>query len=244
MSMFRDFFRWRRVRRHVARHGWRFDFHGVPVVLPEMTTPGHANALLRGKYEAEEAAMILAHLPADRPVIELGGSLGIVSALIGSRLNPDVAHLVVEANPALLATCAENAGIARRGAARLRQAAVYYGGPVARFAAGGNVHANRLADAADISGVIEVEAVTLADLWQDIGAPTGFTLICDIEGGEFDMVLAEPDVLAQAGLVVMELHPARYPQGLASQQALVAALEKAGLSMREQVRDVGIWMHG
>lgn len=241
MSFVRDFFRWRRVRRHVARHGWNFDFHGVPVVLPEMDSPGCANALLRGKYEAEEAALISAHMPRDRAVIELGGSLGIVSALIGSRLGQDVAHVIVEANPALAAICARNAGVAERPLAQVRQAAVYYDGPVARFSAGGHVHANRLAQASDRTGVIEVEATTLDALWRGIGAPEGFTLVCDIEGGEAQMIAAEPDVLAHAGLVIMELHPGNYAAGAQTEQALIAALRAAGLVMAERVADVGVW---
>ncbi len=241
MSAIRDFMRWRRVRRHVAKHGWKFDFHGVTVGLPVMDSPGCASALLRGKYEAEEAALIAAHLPRDRAVIELGGSLGIVSALIGSRLDAGVAHVIVEANPALVETCARNAGVAARPAAALRQAAVYYDGPVARFAAGGHVHANRLAASGDDAGVIEVPAVTLESLWQGIGAPAGFTLVCDIEGGEVAMVQAEGAVLRHCDMVIMELHPGNYAGGKTTEDRLIAALAAAGLVLRQRVADVGLW---
>lgn len=244
MTFIRDFFRWRRVRRHVARHGWVFDFHGVAVRLPLMDSPGCANALLRGTYESEEAAFIAGHLPVDRPVIELGGSLGIVSALIGSRLEAGVPHLIVEANPALVEACAENAGIARRPAAELRQAAVFYDGPVARFSAGGHVHANRLAKQGDDAGVIEVGAVTLESLWRGIGAPEGFTLVCDIEGGEAAMIHAEAEVLAHAGVVIMELHPGNYAAGHETEATLIAAMATAGLVLRERVADVGLWTRG
>ncbi len=239
MSVIRDFLRWRRVRRHVARHGWRFDFHGIAVTLPEMESPGCANALLRGKYEAEEAALIGAHLPADRAVIELGGSLGIVSALIASRLGAGVPHVIVEANPAVLDTCRANAGLAARPAAVLREAAVFYGGPVARFAAGGNVHANHLAGAQDSAGVIEVPAVTLRALWEGAGAPEGFSLVCDIEGGEAPMVAQERDVLAHAGMVILELHPGQY--GRQGEAEVIAGLAAAGLVLRERRADVGLW---
>lgn len=243
MTMIRDFLRWRRVRRHVARHGWRFEYHGVTVRLPVMDQPGFANALLRGKYEAEEAALILSHLPPDRPVIELGGSLGIVSALIGSRLGAGVPHVIVEANGALLPACAANAGAGTRAGVELRQAAVFYGGPVARFAAGGNIHANRLAEA-EGAGVIEVPAVTLESLWRGIGQPEGFSLVCDIEGGEVPMVLAEPEVLAHAGVVIMELHPLVYADGEATVSKIVARMAEAGLHQRARLRDVVLWQRG
>lgn len=241
MSMIRDFLRWRRVRKHVALHGWRFDFHGVEVRLPVMDQPGFANALLRGKYEAEEAALILSHLPPDAPVIELGGSLGIVSALIGSRLGTGLAHVIVEANEALLPVCSVNAGVGLRAGVALRHAAVFYGGPVARFAAGGNIHANRLAEG-DAVGVIEVPAVTLAELWQGIDRPDGFSLVCDIEGGEVPLVLGEGDVLAHAGVVIMELHPAVYPDGEATVDAIGAAMREAGLRQVARLRDVVLWV--
>lgn len=241
MSILRDFMRWRRVRRHVSLHGWTFDFYGISVTLPEMDTPGCASALLQGKYEAEEAKLIAAHLPPDRPVIELGGSMGVVSALIASRLAETVAHTIVEANPALLEVCARNAGVARRPLAKVQHAAVAYGGPVARFSVGGNVHANHLARAGDTASVIEVKAVTLEALWQDIGAPDGFTLICDIEGAEAQMVASDSAVLAHAGMVIMEMHPAVYQGAAATEAEIMATLQASGLHLRHRLVDVGLW---
>ncbi len=241
MSFLRDFMRWRRVRRHVALHGWTFEFHGISVTLPEMDTPGCASALLQGKYEAEEAKLIAAHLPPDRPVIELGGSMGVVSALIASRLADTVAHVIVEANPALLEACALNAAVARRPLAKVQHAAVAYGGPVARFSVGGNVHANRLAREGDTASVIEVKAVTLETLWQDIGAPDGFTLVCDIEGAEAQMVATDRRVLEAAGMVIMEMHPAVYQGGVATEDEIIGTLQVSGLHLRQRFADVGLW---
>lgn len=241
MNALRDFIRWRRVRHHVARHGWTFDFHGIPVTVPRMDSPGCANALLRGKYEAEEAILITRHLPPDRPVIELGGSIGVVSALIASRLSPDVAHVIIEANPALLDVCARNAAVSQRPLASVQHAAVAYGSPVARFSVGGNVHANHLARAGDTASVIEVQTVTLAALWHGIGAPDGFTLVCDIEGAEAEMIATDAAVLNHAGTVIMELHPSVYPDGPETERQIIATLQQAGLHLRHRLADVTLW---
>ncbi len=96
--------------------------------LPPRAGLGVRSSLLRDKYERDEAAMILRHLPADLPVIELGGSLGVISALIRSRLSPGTRHLIVEANPALIEICAGNAAGKADGLSEVVNAAVHYDG--------------------------------------------------------------------------------------------------------------------
>ena len=118
-NAFRDFFRRSRVARHLAARGPVFDYHGLAVTMPQSAGLAAMNALLRGKYESEEAALIAKHLPADLPVIELGGSLGVVSRLIRSRLAPGTRHLVVEANPDLIEACSRNALDIGSGAGRV-----------------------------------------------------------------------------------------------------------------------------
>lgn len=115
-NAFRDFFRRRRLARHVARNGHRYIYHGLEVEVPgaagattDAALLGVRNALLRQKYERDEAAMIMRHLPSGLPVIELGGSLGVVSRLLRSRLKPETPHLIVEANFDLIAICKANA---------------------------------------------------------------------------------------------------------------------------------------
>ena len=86
MTVIRDFFRRRRVNKHLRTHGRTFTYQGLSISMPEEADLALLNALLKGKYEAEEAALIQAHMPPDQAVIELGGSMGVVSAYIGSQL--------------------------------------------------------------------------------------------------------------------------------------------------------------
>lgn len=239
MSFIRDFFRRRRLRRHVARHGWRFDFYGREVVLPELANPGFASALLRGKYEREEAELIGRYLPAGVPVIELGGSLGIVSGLIRSRLNPATPHIVLEANPDIIETCRRNAGD-DTAVTTVVNGALAYDAPTVRFPVGGNIHANRLGGI-DHGRIAEVEALSLAALWQRLGSPASFSLVSDVEGAELDMLRREPYSVARAGLVVMEIHPAAYQQGRQDEAALLGAMEEMGFDLLERLGDVCAW---
>ena len=240
MSFIRDFFRRRRVARHIAQYGWVFPFHGITVEIPKDSDLAVPNALMKGKYEAEEARLIAAHMPANRPVLELGGSLGVVSGLIGKHLNADVPHLIVEANPHLIDTCTHNAG---RVASAVVCKAVSYDGPVAHLEINTNPHASMLSSGPRPTGskTVAVEATTLSALWHDMGAPEGFTLISDIEGAEVDMVDKDAEILAHAGLVVMELHPHLHSEGAAVVTRISEALMRAGFSFVEQASDVYVW---
>ncbi len=236
---FRDFFRKRRVNRHIANDGSNYVYNGVSVTVPLEAGLGVCNALLRGKYEREEAALIAKYLPRDVPVIELGGSLGVVSALIGSRLDPETAHVIVEANPDVLAICENNAtGGGVRKKAALRHAAVAYGAKTVSFPIGSEVHANALGKDDGAQRMVTVEAVTLGSLYQDIGSPDSFSLVCDIEGGELDMVRHDPGTLSKAGIVIMELHPDVYGGSDGGEGEIIGALQAAGLELVERLADV------
>lgn len=55
--------------------------------------------LARGIYEINEIKNIEKYMPPDYPVIELGGSLGVVACFCNKRLNDPSQHVVVEAHP-------------------------------------------------------------------------------------------------------------------------------------------------
>jgi len=242
MTAFRDFFRRRRVAKHVRAHGWQFDYQGLSLKLPEGTNATVASALLRGKYEAEEIRMIQTFVPKDRPVIELGGSLGVVSAIIGNHLDADTPHLVVEANPHLQDICHANAtSPAKSQALELVECAVSYGSETVVFEVAENPHASglSLAGNAGHGTPVEVKAVTLAALHDRLGAPEGYSLICDIEGGEADMMAHDPAVVAKAGTVVMELHPTVTPDAA---KAIPDQMAKLGFALQAQAGAVYTWV--
>ncbi len=237
--LFRDFFRRIRVKRHLSRHGANFQYHGLSVSFEGDVELSTANALIRGKYEREEAGLILEHLPPDLPVIELGGSLGVVSRLIRSRLAPGVKHLIVEANAELVGTCRRNASIgSAAGSTEVVNAALFYGGPVARFRIGQEPHANSLDTGAGEGKVVEVPAVSLAELQRQIGDPPRVTLVADIEGAEFDLFSQEGEALQSVELAIVELHPRDYVRRGRSEKAMLDLIDWAGFTVVERRADV------
>lgn len=237
-NAFRDFLRRRRVARHFAKNGGVFDFHGVTVRLPADVDVAAANALIRGKYEQEEAALIARHLPADLPVIELGGSLGVVSALIRSKLKPDTRHLIVEANPRLIETCKTNAAAGSAGAAtEIVQGAVHYDGPIARFGIANEVHASAVGQGGS-TDVIEVPAVRLSELFHRFGSPHRFALVSDVEGAEYDLFAQDADTLRHVELAIVELHPRNYQAQRRNESELLRNAAAVGLQVVERLSDV------
>jgi len=237
-NAFRDFLRKRRVARHFATRGDVFDFHGVTVRLPPGLDVAAANALIRGKYEQEEAALIEKHLPPDLPVIELGGSLGVVSALIRSRLEPSVQHVIVEANPRLLDICKANAmGEGKTGVAEVIHGAVHYDGPVARFGIAKEVHASAVGQGGSAE-MVEVPAISLAELFRRLGSPDRFALVSDVEGAEYDLFLHEAQTLGHVELAIVELHPRSYAGRGLGEAELLRNAAAAGLQVVERLSDV------
>lgn len=241
---FRDYFRRRRVEAHVRGNGDRFLYHGIMVEVPKQAGLGVRSAILRRKYEADEAAMILRHLPPDLPVVELGGSLGLVSALVRSRLAHGVRHLVVEANPDIVSICTANACRNAEGCTEVVNAALYYDGPAARLAIDRDVHSSALSDGAADERIVEVQAVTLAELHRRLGSPQSFALVSDIEGGELPMLLGPDPSLAAVRTAIVELHPKAYRGAGSSERAALDRCAELGLVAVDRQADVVVLKRG
>lgn len=244
MTLIRDFFRRRRVAKHVKANGWTFEYHGLRFRLPENSNATVASALLRDKYEAEEIRMIQSHVPTDKPVIELGGSLGVVSGIIGAHVDKGKPHLVVEANPHLQGICLENASAGGPSdGLEVLERAVSYHGPKAVFELAPNPHGSGLkGDGSGGTGeIVEVPAITLKALHTKLGSPEGYSLVCDIEGGEADMVAKDGETIAKAGVVVLELHPTITPEAAA---AIPGQMDALGFKLVDRAGDVYTWTKG
>lgn len=230
----RDFFRRRRVERHLAAHGPVFSYHGLAVTVPRLAGLSAMNALIRGKYERDEAALILKHLPPDLPVVELGGSLGVVSRLIASRLSRGTPHLVVEANADLVPVCRANAGEGTE----LVYAALAYDAPTVRFRVGADIHAGALDGGAGDGALREVPAVTMATLLERLGRPQAFALVADIEGAELALFEREPEALAACRLAIVEIHPKAFARSGRSEAEFLSLAAQAGLVAIDRSADV------
>ena len=207
----RDGIRSLRLARYLSRHGGRFDFHGIPVTIPRQVNFAMKRQVMNGTYEEPERQLVERHLNPNLPVIELGGSLGILSAYVNRMLAPGVPYTIVEGNGALIETCRENAASTRPdGPLSVIHAACAYGGDTVTFTQSQNTLGNRVDTQAKAGErLIRVPARTLSSL---AGEQTkgGYTLIMDIEGGELDVMEKDGGAFAQCRLAIIEIHPGAF----------------------------------
>ena len=220
--------------------GPSYPMDGVNFTMPRGSHPSPRRAILRGNYEVSERTLIKAHLPPDLPVIELGGSYGIVSHAIRQKLARITQLVVVEANPALIATCAANVALGGSpDKTDVVQAALAYGDAKVRFRLTTNVHTSHLVfDGSTGPDIVDVPSATLASLRRDHAMTGRFSLVCDIEGAELLLLRHDAAAMADCALVIMETHPSAYPAMGGTLDELTSLLTALGFVTFDQRGDV------
>ena len=200
--------KWRVLDRLTSSGPDKYVLEGVKFVVPRDTAEGARRALKSGDYELPERDMIAQWLPRDLPVIELGGSFGIVSNKIRRHIAPQHALVVVEAITSLVDLCHRNATTgAGVGKVEVVNAALAYGeGATVRFRITPGVHMSHVASRDEAGLLIEVPRVSLADLRRDHKIPGPYSLVCDIEGAELAMIENDTVALRDCAVMVMEVH--------------------------------------
>lgn len=179
------------------------------------------------RYERAEREGVRRFLDPTQPVVELGGSIGVVAVLANRRLHDPTRHVVVEANGALLPLLEANR---RRNGAHFTvvHRAVAYDRDEVAFHADGSLSGSIAMSAGD-ADALRVRTTSLRRVLDDAGFGT-CTLICDIEGGEMDLVRQEMDVLvARVAILIMETHPASV--GEDATEAMLRALQGVGFTL-------------
>lgn len=193
--------------------GYRLSIDGHLFRHPKDVPYAAYRAIRKGRYEQPERNLIREFLPRNLPVVELGGSYGIVSGLVNKILDAGVPYVVVEANPLLLDLCKENT-LSTNSARDLRLlnfAIDYSGEEEISFVITGGTHDSHVAsDLRKLSSVdqtITVPTITLNGLLETEGIDGQYSLICDIEGTEFDLITQDIEGLSNCACIVVEVHP-------------------------------------
>jgi FkbM family methyltransferase len=163
-----------------------------------------------GFYEGAEMRLIQQYLPKDIPVVELGSSLGIVSSTAIGCLNTNTPYTCVEANPYLKDFIDFN--IKKHNPSktnfRVLNAAIAYNtdGYIEMSISKNNTESS-IVNSSDYSNhkTTKVKAVTLNEI---IAEP--YTLICDIEGAEIDVMENDVEALKNCKHLFIELHKTKY----------------------------------
>jgi FkbM family methyltransferase len=230
----------RRVRQSVQEAlGATYELDGCSFTLPAWADDIKRN-IRRGNYEAAERRLVVTQIHGERPVVELGGSFGIVSGVIGAQLAADTPHVIVEANPLLVEYCRQNAAAERPPGAPVTviNAAIAYGaGAEVEFLQSGAFLGSRLARP-DETGTIRVPAITLSQVLASHVPDRDFELICDIEGAELDLVQHDGKSLERCRLAIVELHPDAFADRGSSEEAFLGLLANAGMELQDRDENV------
>ena len=236
----------KRIKSHIQKH---FNRHAVLIEgqsfkFPQNVPYAALQALREGFYEQPERNLIQQFLPTDLPVIELGGSYGIISGLINRTIDNDCPMIVVEANPELLSLCKEN-GLSTYSSRdfRLRNLAIdYTGSKAVSFIVSPGVHDSHVATASQLATAdqrqITVPATTLAEILVNEDITSDYALVCDIEGGEFGVVAREREALAKCQCAIIELHPRSFYDSGETVTTFIKTLQSVGLEIVASERTV------
>jgi FkbM family methyltransferase len=230
----------RRVRQSVHEAlGATYELDGCSFTLPAWADDIKRN-IRRGNYEAAERRLVVTQIHGDRPVVELGGSFGIVSGVIGAQLTADTPHVIVEANPLLVDYCRQNAAAERPPGAPvtvINAAIAYSGRAEVEFLQSGAFLGSRLARP-DEAGTIRVPAITLSQVLAKHVPDRDFELICDIEGAELDLLQHDRQSLERCRLAIVELHPDAFTDRGSSEAAFLGLLASAGMELQDRDENV------
>jgi len=169
-------------------------------------------AIFWGFYESAEIRFIQKYLRGNLDVVEMGGSLGIVSAHIVSKLNPGRKIVTVEANPFLIDNINANLKkFAKEGTGyKTINCAIQYS--VSEIAL--NISADNTESSVERieykkPGAVMVQAITLSTIIKKENL-YDFSLVCDIEGSEIGIILLDKESLRQCKELFIELHDTEY----------------------------------
>lgn len=202
-----------------------FSIHGIKVHIPAEIDIRIRYFIARKRYENSEAALIREHLLPGDTVIELGGALGVISKVIRDQIGQDGLHIIVEPNPATIDICKTNAAHVNT---QVIQAAVAYDASEVELSQDASLLDNRLVVSPDKNkDTFSVATTSLADLHEKAGGGR-YSLVCDIEGAEGDLVSREPEALADCERLIMEVHPEYLLERGTTLEAMLSQLEALG----------------
>ncbi len=164
-------------------------------------------ALFWQGYESGEYRFARRYVPRDVDVIELGGSLGVITCTLCRHVAPDRKVVTLEADPRIaevlerniaLNGCADKANVVAK--------AIHYGeGKTVSFGIGESTVAGRIGDSAAGLRKLDVPATTLAAVIAEAGVAR-YAVVSDIEGIEWQVLEHDRAALLGARVIIMELH--------------------------------------
>ena len=221
---------WRRLQVLAKQHKSEIRIDQCTISLKGVADSATRVELMIGTYEEAERQAVRKYLRRAVPVVELGGSMGVVACVTNKLLQDRTAHVVVEANPLAIPYLERNRQL-NRCRFEIVNCAIAYGVEAITFRPATGMAGSSITRPGDQSPVT-VAATRLGELVRAHGFDR-FTLVCDIEGLEYDLVCQEAEVLKNADTLIMETH-ARFI-GEDKLRMMMNKLEELGLHLVEQI---------
>lgn len=184
--------------------GFRFSFPA------KYSTKTIVSAVYWGFYESAELRLIEKYLNPNQQVIELGGSLGIISSHVKRKLSTNIPYTIIEANPFLIDTIKQNLEFNNPNIENLSiiNKALKYGLDKISFQISSNNTESKVNSGKSDSNTVLVNTTTLSQITALNSDP--FTLICDIEGMEIEIIKNDKIGFRNCKALFIELHSTKY----------------------------------
>jgi FkbM family methyltransferase len=194
--------------------------------------------LMIGDYEASERRSIREYLDPQRPLVELGGCMGVVACIADRLLEQPQKHIVVEASPQFVPIIRANA-IRNKCEFTIVNAALAYGcDNITFYINPQHPDTSSLTPLTQNLRPVNVPTTRLESLFEKY-AITNCSLVCDIEGAEYEMIKNELSVISEhVSTMIMEVHPILIGQKKTLE--MLSALASAGFQTRDIIGDVYI----
>lgn len=184
------------------------NINGVPICFSSLPR-SVVGSVFFGIWEGAEVRQALKYIDRSLPVIELGGSVGVVASHL-AHSGFESKYICVEAQPSnirVLHTVFERLNkLSGPFNSLVYHGAICYTGNYVEFSQE-SVSGARLSSLSRDSRAqrILVKCVTLGELIKIGGVEGGFQLISDIEGAEVEIFKSEPEALSRCVRLIIEL---------------------------------------
>ena len=245
-----DFRRWA-LRHFVPEWYWPAEVNLDGAVIRLRNTPysfGVRLHLKKGLYEKGERQFIAQTVKPGMQVLELGGSIGVVTAVLAHKVGPTGRVVSVEASPRLAAF--SRGWLEKDGRVKV---VVGYAFPVWQLPEGLRVE-SFTGDEVSLGGRVDFNVSDGAAANPPAGEASSRTydietlcrendlrpdaLVIDIEGSEALLLKTPPRLPATIKIVVAEMHPWAYPNGEADLERMMNTLREEGFALGARTEDV------
>lgn len=229
-----------RLFAHERLQGPVYELDGHAFEIPADSSFQMKRGFQKGEYELPERNLVTRHLPPDLDVVELGGSIGVVSHFIRRKIGAGRRHVIVEANRRLEPILRRNTGIARESAeTTIDFAAIWYGdSPTVDFLVNSDILSNHVATNESGGTTVSVPAKTLSRILEENGIRGAYSLVCDIEGAEYDLLENDSAALKNCVCMIVEIHPGPFLTSGRTIKTWLDLFRRAGFELVDAERNV------